>query len=202
MRCLRATAITVTLAHAALLASVFFSSSMASGAYVSTEIQSRTYFSVLLTATVLIEASLGAAYAFASNSAPQETKVVTAVCLAAAAGGWAALSSIPESNIFHTAAAGIYVTATSLYTLLFIADAEHAKPYLLIMWTASACTALAFAALHFTDQFEIAAIAEWAAFLAYAITLCAFFSLNPAPTGETQRVPDSAKPLLPHVAIP
>jgi len=198
MRCLRATAIAVTLAHSALLASVFFSSSLDSGAYVSTEIHSRLYFSVLLTALVLLEAALGSAYAFASPHSTRETKVVTAASLVAAAAGWATLASTPESNSYHTAGAAVFVAATSLYCLLFIADSSHAKALLLILWTASTCTAIAFAGLHFAAYYSEAAIAEWAAFLAYAVTLCAFFSLNPAPapTSDTQRGPESTRPLL------
>ncbi len=198
MHCLRATAIAVTLAHSALLASVFFSSSLDSGAYVSTEIHSRLYFSVLLTALVLLEAALGSAYAFASPHSTRETKVVTAVSLLAAAAGWATLASTPESSPFHTAGAAVFIAATSMCSLLFIADATHAKPCLLIAWTASTCTAITFAVLHFAQQYSEAAIAEWAAFLSFAVTFLAFFSLNPAPapTSDTQRGPESTRPLL------
>jgi len=201
MHCLRATAIAATLAHVALLCSVLFSSSVTSGAYVSTEIHSRLYFSVGLTCLVLTEAVLGAAYVFASPGAHTPAKTACAVALASAAAGWAALSAYKESTVEHTAGAAVYIAATSLYSLLFIIDSSHCRWVLVTMWVASTVTAITFASLHFTENYAEAAAAEWAAFLAYALTLCAFFSANPEPSvGKpmpTVRMPESARPLLP-----
>lgn len=196
-------AVAVTALHLALLASVYFSSSIYSGAYVSTEIHGSPYFAVCLTLLVLSEAVLGASYVVASDTIHRPTKLAAAAGLALAAAGWITLVSTRESTTEHAAGTAVYVAATSFYSLLFIVHAAALRTLLLCLWTLFSLLALAFASLHFGGFYPEAAAAEWAAFLAYAAALLAFFAANP-PSGlqhkgkaaQIVHAPESAVPLL------
>ena len=189
----------IALSHACLLAGVYFSSSIHTDAFVSTEIHSVILFRVALTFIVLVEAAICSAYIYAFYKNYPETTSTAAGFVVAAIAGWGLVASFPTSTTEHMAGAITFIAATAAYSLFFISKSEAWRPWLYAMWGASIAAAVAFAALYFAKLYEAAAALEWAAFTLDAITLCLFFTVNPPKEekeGPAQASVEYALPLL------
>lgn len=168
----------VSLAHACLLAGVFFASSVYSRAYVSTEIHALLAFRVGLTLIVLAEAALSAAYICMQGGS--QARVASGVgWIAAALAGWSLVASFDTTHTEHLAGAVVFIAATAVYSYYFIQRSAALRAWLYALWGATIALAVAFAALYFTADYENAARLEWAAFSLDAITLFLFFAENP-----------------------
>jgi hypothetical protein len=199
MQPLQLFAVGISLSHASLLAGIYFSSSIHSSAFVSTEIDSLVWFRVALTFIVLVEASLCAAYIYTFHRDSEAKTSTAAAFVVAAIAGWGLLTSYPTNTAVHMAGAIAFIAATAAYSLFFISKSEAWRPWLYAMWGASIAAAFSFAALYFAKLYEAAAALEWAAFTLDAITLCLFFAVNPPKEekeGPAQASVEYALPLL------
>ena len=197
MHCLQTLAVAVTLLHLALLLSVYFGRSMDSGAYVSTELGRDPFFAACVSVLVLAEAALGGAYTLASRDTSNLTKYLAVGLLFTAVAAWASLATYPESTLQHAASAAVYIAATAVYSLAFIAHAGALRVALVIAWTCSTVLAVAFGGLYFASEYKTAGYLEWAAFVFYAATLLAYYAFNPPDDNQRhERKPESARPLL------
>lgn len=182
MQLLQAAAVAVSALHLLLLLSAYVAhDSFATGAFVSTHMESHFYFRVSLTLLVFLEQAAGATYAYAHPVYSETSKALTLLCLATALTGWLVLAAFPEGTWEHLAGTAAYTTATSIYTLLFIFGASACRALLLVFWTVFTSAAVAFASLHYAKCYREAATAEWVAFSFYACTLLVFFWANPPP---------------------
>jgi hypothetical protein len=190
-------AVAATCLHLALLIFIYFTESMASGAYVSTELGSNPFFAACLTILVITEAALGGAYTMVSRDTLAFTKVAAVALLFAAVAAWGCLAVYPESSQQHAASAAVYIATTAVYSLAFIAHAGALRVALVIAWTCSTVLAVAFGGLYFASEYRTAGYLEWAAFVFYAATLLAYYAFNPPDdTRRHERKPESARPLL------
>jgi hypothetical protein len=184
MDALQVFAVGVALGHACLLAGVYFSSSVYTDAFVSTEIHSLLFFRASLSCIVLLEAVLCAAYIFSFHQESRARSLTAAFFVAGAVAGWALLACYPTDRAEHAAGAAAFIACTAVYSLFFITKSQKFRQALLAMWALSTATAGAFAGLYLAQAYEAAAASEWAAFTLDAITLCLFFAANPP---ENQR---------------
>lgn len=193
-------AVGVSLAHACLLAGVYFSSSVHTNAFVSTELHNLLFFRAALTAVVGTEAAICAAYIYQYQRASQPNTTAAFAFVAAAVAGWAVLATYQEDTTEHLVGAAVFIVATACYSLFFITKSQHARPFLYTLWALTVATAIAFAALYIAALYDPAADAEWAAFTLNAVTLCLFFSENPAEEAQAvkarQSAAELARPLL------
>ncbi len=169
----------VALAHASLLAGVYFSSSIHTSAFVSTELGSLLYFRLTLTALVTAEAGISTVYILNLYSHAPQSATAAVSLVAAAVAGWAVLASYPSDRPEHMGGAVAFIAATAGYTIFFIAKSSRLRPALYSLWTLSVAEAGAFAGLYFAGLYEPAAALEWAAFTLSAVTLGLFFAVNP-----------------------
>lgn len=186
----------IALAHACLLAGVYFSSSVHTDAFVSTEIHSLLFFRVTLTCLVFLEAILCAAYIFSFHQDSAPRSVTAAAFVASAVAGWAVLACYPSDRAEHAAGAAVFIAATAAYSLFFITKSARFKSLLYALWAASTATAGAFAGLYAANIHDAAAACEWAAFTLDAITLCLFFAENP-PEQDKKRLGQTAECAIP-----
>jgi hypothetical protein len=168
----------VTLAHLALLAGVFFGSSMRTHAYVSTEIHSMAAFRTFLSLLVLTEAVLCGTYIYVQGgSALRVASGLTFVGLSVL--GWILVASFSTEKAEHFVGAVFFIASTSIYSFYFIDRARSLRPYLFFLWAVSTAVALAFCATYFSQLYYEAAALEWTAFMLDAATLFIFFYANP-----------------------
>lgn len=199
MDALQIFAVGVTLGHACLLAGVYFSSSIHTDAFVSTEIHSMVFFRVVLSCVVIIEAALcgGYIYNFYHAAPHRLTWLATALILAAVA-AWCLVASYPTDRPEHLAGAVCFIVFTAAYALFFISKSARARPALYSLWSLSIADAGAFAAVYFAGLYREAAALEWAAFTLDAITLCLFFAVNPQDEApQSKRAAQTAEYALP-----
>jgi hypothetical protein len=175
----------IALAHACLLAGVYFSSSVHTDAFVSTEIHSLLFFRVTLTCLVFLEAILCAAYIFSFHQDSAPRSITAAAFVATAVAGWAVLACYPTSQAEHAAGAILFIVGSAASALFFITKAAHYRSLLYACWASSIATAGAFGGLYAVQIYDAAAACEWAAFTLDAITLCLFFAGNP-PEGQNK----------------
>ncbi len=191
----------IALAHACLLAGVYFATSVHTDAFVSTQIHAAASFRVALTLLVLAETGLCSAYAYYLHRDSQGATAAAAVLVAGSVAGWCLVASFPTDRAEHGAGAALFIAATGGYSWFFIAGSEKWRPALYFLWASAAAAAAAFGALYLAQLYQWAAALEWAAFTLAAITLCLFFLANPPEKlrGAQQRrtpPPESAMPLL------
>lgn len=178
MELLYGLALTVGLTHLALLTGVYFSSSMHTQAYVSTEIHAHAFFKALLTIIVFVEAAMGVAYVSQQGSGALRRYAALALALTAMV-GWALVASYPSDTQQHLAGAATFIAATACYSFLFIARSLALRTLLYTLWIAAVAAAVSFGALYWRRLYAEAATLEWVAFLLDAITLLLFYYANP-----------------------
>lgn len=189
-------ALGVTIAHACLLAGVFFGSSLQTHAYVSTEVHALLFFKTFLTVIVITEAAFCGAYIYdqggsAARVASGEVFVALSVI------GWAILASFPTETAEHLAGAVIFISSTAAYGLYFVQAAQRARPALYTLWTLAALSAAAFGSLYFAKLYPEAAALEWAAFTLDALTLATFFFFNaPSDLARSEGLKARGEPML------
>lgn len=196
MHVLQLLALGVALAHAGLLAGVYFDSSIKSHAFVSTEVHGAVFFRTLLTCIIVFEHLACACYLYLqAGSSLRIAAAVTAVCLATA--GWLVLASFPSEETWHFLGAGLFIAATALYSFLLIARAQRLRG---LLFFAGACTlslALGFLILYFLAEYQAAATLEWVAFLLDAALLCVFFACNPPEPPPQKKIPQHTEVTMP-----
>jgi len=175
----------ITLAHLALLAGVFFGSSLRTHAYVSTEVHGMIFFRTFLTLIVLTETVLCATYIYVQSG--PALRVSTGVTFAGLSViGWALVASFPTQTTEHLAGAVLFTASTALYSIYFIEKAKSLKVLLYGLWATSSAAAIAFCVLYFVQFYNDAAILEWTAFMLDAATLFIFFYSNPPSSLDPQ----------------
>lgn len=200
MHAASACASALALAHAALLAAVFFASSLATHAFVSTEIHALLFFRVCLTVLVFLELLAAGFFLFRRYPPCYAGLAISAVCLAG--GGWAMVVAVPTESAVHFAGAILFIAATACYALPLLLGSRHARLCLVLSGTLTLAAAVSFAGLYFAQLYKEAAYAEWAAFTANAILLSLYFALNepePADAGrpKPRQGPAERQRLLP-----
>lgn len=203
MEPLQVTAVVIALAHTALLASVYFTTSMATHAYVSTEIEGQIFFRTLLTCIVVFEHIVCATYLCLFNQNLNARLAVSLVSVCAASVGWSLLASHPTENPVHLIGAIIFIAATSVYSLLLILKTRRFRAFFLTCGALALASALAFAGLYFAQSYTTAATFEWIAFMLNAVLLGLFFAVNTASDAAMQQknaahaVPQQAEFIMP-----
>jgi hypothetical protein len=203
MEPLQVIAVVIALAHTALLTSVYFSTSMATHAYVSTEIEGQIFFRTLLTCIVVFEHIVCATYLCLFNQFSNARLAISMLSVCAASAGWSLLASHPTENPVHLIGAIIFIASTSIYSLLLILQTRKFKPWFLACGALALGSALAFAGLYFAQNYALAATFEWLAFVLDAVLLGLFFTINKAAdaaalhTKSTLPVPQQAEFIMP-----
>ena len=175
----------ITLAHLALLAGVFFGSSLRTHAYVSTEVHGMVFFRTFLTLIVLTETVLCATYIYIqSGPALRVASGVTFVGLSVI--GWIMVASFPTETTEHLAGAILFAASTAVYSFYFIERAKSLQAVLYTLWAVSSATVVAFGTFYFVQLYDDAAILEWTAFMLDAATLFIFFYANPPSSLDPQ----------------
>jgi len=178
-------ALGVTLSHLALLAGVFFGSSLRTHAYVSTEVHSMAFFRTFLTLMVLSEAVFCGTYIYIQSGSPSRVSSgVVFVCLSVV--GWILVASFNTDKIEHFLGAVLFIAATAAYSFYFIDRARSLRPYLYFLWSLSCAVAISFGAVYFAGYYSEAAVLEWTAFMLDAATLFIFFYANPPSSFDPQ----------------
>lgn len=171
-------ALGVTLSHLALLAGVFFGSSLRTHAYVSTEVHSMVFFRTFLTLMVFTEAVFCGSYIYIqSGSAFRVSSGVVFVGLSII--GWILVASFNTDKAEHFVGAVMFIASTAAYSFYFIDKARYFRPYMYFLWSASCAVAICFGGVYFAGYYNEAAILEWTAFMLDAATLFIFFLTNP-----------------------
>lgn len=195
MEPLQVIAVVIALAHTALLTSVYFSTSMATHAYVSTEIEGQIFFRTLLTCIVVFEHIVCATYLCLFNQFSNARLVLSLLSVCTASAGWSLLASHATENPVHLIGAVIFIASTSVYSLLLILQTRKFKPFFLVCGALALASALAFAGLYFAQNYALAATFEWLAFVLNAILLGLFFTINKAADAAALHTKGSALPV-------
>ena len=185
MHGVRALAAAVSLAHAGLLAGVFFSTSIKTHVFVSTELSGLLFFRVCNTCFVLLELLSAAYYLHAGLQGSQWLYAALSAALAAAV-GWVLLVCSPVDQAAHMGGAGVFIAGTVGYSVpLFMQAGGWLRVALYALGGGGVVAALVYVALYFAGLYGEAAAAEWAAFMTHAVLLLSFFSANdPEPKEE------------------
>lgn len=181
----------VAMTHTGLLMGVYFSSSIKTHVFVSTELNGLLFFRVCNTAFVLFELFSVAFYLYESLRGQWLYAALTSVLTAAV--GWILLVCSPSDQGAHFAGAGVFIAGTVGYSVpLFLQVAGWQRIAFYFIGAGALVAAIIYVALYFAGLYHEAAASEWVAFITHAFLLFLFFSSNnpksTAKGGERERL--------------
>jgi len=186
MQPIQIVALSASLFHVAFLAGIYIALGGAStDTFVSAILDSRDYFKVLFSVSVVLEIAAAAAYIFRS---PPPLSLPWA-CLAglslfSALASWITVACSHSGTPWHFNGAGVFVVSSSIYTCFLIARARsHRWLYTLFLVADGACAA-AFTALLLREEWQSSAVVEWVTFLLQGTMFAIYYFETPIVSGE------------------
>ena len=197
-------ALSVSLAHVALLAGIYISLGGApSQIFVSEVLDTRTFFKGLLTVIVVLEIAIAAAYIFLSR--PPLTALpwglLAGLATLTSLASWITVVCTQMGYPSHFTGTAVFVIASSVYSCFLIARApRHRYIYACLLAGTLACAA-AFVVVHLRQDYGSSSVLEWVTFLLQGTMLAIYYYETPIIiSGENEGHSGGTKPRVRAVA--
>jgi hypothetical protein len=179
-------ALGTTLVHIGLLLGVYLSDTSPQhnwqndDAFVSTALDRLLYFKISLTMVIVFENLTCAVYVFFSHPPLScYSATIAVLCFLVSLAGWTTVACTHMSEPSHHAGTIMFLLGSAGYSAFLLYSARRWKQLYIALWLAVTVCAVAFISLNAAQNYPLAALFEWVAFVLQGTALAIYFYDNP-----------------------
>lgn len=179
-------ALGTTLVHIGLLLGVYLSDTNPThnwqndDAFVSTALDRLIYFKVSLTMIIVFESLICAVHVFFSHPPLScYSSVVAILCFLVSLAGWTTVACTHMGEPSHQVGTILFLLGSAGYSAFLLHSARRWKKLYVALWLAVTVCVVVFIALYAAQNYPLAALFEWVAFILQGTALAVYFYDNP-----------------------